>query len=103
MELKSFWTDNALSQIETIFDYYKYIASIEVARKIVTEIVDSSILLEKTPLLGKEEPLLIHRKNKYRSLVVGKYKLIYWIDVDVIKIAVVFDCLQNPIKLNKID
>ena len=99
MEVKIFWTDLAIDQLEQIFDFYKYKASIDVARKIIMQIIDRTILLEKNPLLGTREPLLTDRKKEYRYLVEGNYKIIYWIEDNYIKINSVFDCRQNPIKI----
>ncbi|MCD4833189.1 MAG: hypothetical protein K8R31_05275 [Bacteroidales bacterium] len=35
-------------------------------------------------------------------LVVGNYKIIYWIEDNYIKIATIFDCRQNPEKFKKV-
>ena len=37
-----------------------------------------------------------------RYLVEGNYKIIYWHDGTLIKIASVFDCRQNPSKLEQV-
>ena len=100
MEIKILWTENAINQLEQIFDYYKYRASVEVARKIILQILDRTILLEKNPLIGVKEPLLLNRKNEYRYLVEGNYKIIYWIEDNYVKISSVFDCRQNPLKMS---
>ena len=80
MEVKILWTEFAINQLEQIFDFYKYKASINVARKIIAQIVDRTMLLEKNPLLGVREPLLADRKKEYRYLVEGNYKIIYWVE-----------------------
>jgi plasmid stabilization system protein ParE len=97
MEVKRiFWTEFATNQLEQVFDYYKYKAGIKVAKKIVLQIVDRTILLETNPLIGTKEPLLENRKNEYRYLVEGNYKIIYFIEEKNIKISSIFDCRQNP-------
>jgi len=73
--------------------------SISIARKIVKQIVNKTIQLEKTPRIGQKEPLLESRKIEYRYLVIDNYKVIYWIDNNFVKIATVFDTRQNPTKL----
>ncbi len=100
MEIKILWTEFAINQLEQIFDYYKYRASGEVARKIILQIMDKTILLEKNPFIGVKEPLLLNRKNEYRYLVEGNYKIIYWIEDNYVKISSVFDCRQNPLKMS---
>jgi len=62
MELRVFWTDTARFQLEDIFNYYKDKASIRVARKLVKQIIDRTIQLEKNPNSGPKEPLLTERK-----------------------------------------
>ena len=102
MELKVFWTDTARFQLEDIFDYHKNIASLKVARKLIKQIIDRTLQLEKKPNSGPKEPLLTDRKPEYRYLVEGNYKIIYWIEDNYIKIATVFDCRQNPEKMKNI-
>ena len=102
MEIKVFWTETALNSLEDIFEYYKYKASVRVARKLVMGLVKSTIQIQNSPNVGKKEELLADRKFEYCFLVVGNYKIIYWIEDDYIKIATVFDCRQNPEKLKKV-
>ena len=100
--MRIFCTETALSQIEDIFDFYMIIANADTARKIVSAIVDKTIILEKTPHIGQSEELLVKREKEYRYLVEGNYKIIYWIEETEIKIASVFDCRQNPTKMQNI-
>ena len=102
MELKVFWTNTARFQLEDIFNYYKFKASIRVARKLVKQIIERTIQLEKNPESGPKEPLLTDRKFEYRYLVEGNYKIIYWIEDNYIKVATVFDCRQNPEKIKNL-
>lgn len=102
MELRVFWTDTARFQLEDIFNYYKDKASIRVAIKLVKQIIDRTIQLEKNPNSGPKEPLLFKRKFEYRYLVEGNYKIIYWKQDNYIKIATVFDCRHNPEKIKEI-
>ena len=99
MGLKVYWTETAIYRLEDIFDYYKINAGVDVARKIVDSIIDSTVNLETQPRIGQTEELLKDRKLEYRYLVTGNYKIIYWVDEPFVKIATVFDCRQNPIKM----
>lgn len=101
MAIKVLWTDTAEQQLLEIFNYYTETVSINVAKKIVDEIVDETIYLEKHPNAGQEEILLKKRKFSYRYIVKGNYKIIYWIEGEVVNIATVFDCRQNPKKLKR--
>ena len=102
MEIKILWTQTALNNLEDIFEYYKFKASVNVARKLVKKIVSSTILIQKNPKIGRVEELLKHRKFEYRFIIVGNYKIIYWIEGNYIKIAAVFDTRQNPEKIKKL-
>lgn len=102
MDLKVFWTDTALFQLEDIFKYYKVKASIKVAKTLAKRIIDSTIVLGHNPRIGQKEELLQNRKREYRYIIEGNYKIIYWIEDQYVKIASVFDCRQNPNKIEKI-
>ncbi|MDA3952862.1 MAG: type II toxin-antitoxin system RelE/ParE family toxin [Bacteroidales bacterium] len=102
MEIKVFWTETALKNLEEVFEYYKFKASLRVARKLVKGLVKSTIQIQNSPNIGKKEELLIDRKFVYRFLIVGNYKIIYWTEDNYIKIATVFDCRQNPKKIRKV-
>jgi len=102
MEVSVFWTDSARSDLKDIFGFYKEVAGVNSARKLVLRIIDRTIQLENNPLSGPREPLLTKREKDYRYLIEGNYKIIYWIEYNYAKIATVFDCRQDPSKLQKI-
>ena len=99
--MKIFWTEKALNQLEDIFNYYKVEANIKFARKLTKGIVDCTILLEHNQRLGKKEELLKDSDEEFRFLIEGNYKVIYWIETktNLVHIASVFDCRQNPNKI----
>jgi plasmid stabilization system protein ParE len=103
MEVKVLWSDTSLFQLQEIFEYYSYKASPDVARKIIKGIVEKSILLESNPLIGVKEPLLVDRPFEYRFIVENNYKIIYRFNDNIARIVSVFDCRQNPQKLDKIE
>jgi toxin ParE1/3/4 len=55
MEVKILWTDFALSQLEDIYDFYKYKASPRTAKKIIKLLIEETISLESNPLLGVKD------------------------------------------------
>ena len=77
--MKVFWTNTALSHLETIFDYFNIKANTDIARKEVIRIIKKIQLLENSPNLGKTEELLVDRKYDYRFIISGNYKVIYFI------------------------
>jgi plasmid stabilization system protein ParE len=102
MEVRVLWTDSALSQLEDIYDYFKIKASPRIAKKLVKTLVEETIILESNPLIGVKEPLLSERPYEYKFLVKNNYKIIYRFNENLIRIISVFDCRQNPKKIEKI-
>lgn len=99
MEIIVVWSDSAIEELRNIYEYYFYKASKRVADKITNSIVDKTIMLEITPRMGQKEELLAHFKQDIRYLVQGNYKIVYLIEENIVSIATVFDCRQDPIKL----
>lgn len=102
MEVKILWSDTALSQLEDIYDYYKIKASPTLARKMIKGLIEKTFILESKPLIGAKEPLLSERRYEYRFLVEKNYKIIYRLNDRLVKIISVFDCRQNPEKIEKL-
>lgn len=99
MEIVVIWSDSAIEELRSVYDYLYYHAGKRVADKISNAIVDRTLLLEQTPRVGQKEEMLAHLNKEIRYLIEGNYKIVYWIDQDIISIATVFDCRQNPQKL----
>jgi len=102
MEVKVLWSDTSLVQLQELLDYYNFKASTTVAKKIIKGIVKKSLLLESNPLIGVKEPLLADRHFEYRFIVENNYKIIYRFNDNIARIVSVFDCRQNPQKIEKI-
>ena len=99
MEIVVIWSDTAIEELRDLYDYFYTKASKRVADKITNAIVDKTLLLEQTPHMGQKEEMLAHLKKGIRYLVQGNYKIVYWIDENLVTIATVFDCRQDPKKL----
>ncbi len=82
-----------------IFDYYSLKASPGIAKKIVNKIIDRVEILLENPQSGPKEELLNEMPEDFRYLVESNYKIIYWQENEIITIASVFDCRQNPEKM----
>lgn len=96
------WSELSERQLQDIFNYYSVEANLKIARKIVNRIIDRVSILERNPLAGVKEELLNDYPEDYRYLVESNYKIIYWKKENLITIASVFDCRQNPTKIKKI-
>jgi toxin ParE1/3/4 len=99
MEIRIEWSELSERQLKDIFDYYSLEASPRIARKIINRIIDRVSILENNPFMGSKEELLASHPEDFRYLVESNYKIIYWKKENLITIATVFDCRQNPDKM----
>jgi toxin ParE1/3/4 len=102
MEMRVVWSALSENQLKEIFDYYSVEANPKTARKIIDKIIGRVSILENNPLAGAKEELLTDYPEDFRYLVESNYKIVYWRKEDMITIASVFDCRQNPVKIKKI-
>jgi toxin ParE1/3/4 len=99
MEIRIEWSELSERQLRDLFDYYSVAAGPRIARKMINRIIDSVSILERNPSAGPREALLADYNEEFRYLVEGHYKIIYWKKENLITIASVFDCRQNPEKI----
>ncbi len=104
MELTVYWTEFAEDKLEDVFSYFIEKVSLRFAQQLVDEIIDRSLELATNPLMGQKEILLADRIQDFRYLVYKNYKIIYWVNIKRHRIEIVnlFDCRQNPQKMNEI-
>lgn len=102
MEIRIEWSELSERQLKDKFDYYSLEVSSRIAKKIINRIIDKVSILESNPLAGPKEELQSNHPEKFRYLVESKYKIVYWKKENLITIASVFDCRQNPEKIKKI-
>ena len=95
------WSKSAEKSLDKIVEFYGLVANKKVAHRIAQKILLSSISLENYPKRCQTEPSLSHLSTEYRYLLVGHHKIIFSIieDADIVQIQTVFDCRQNPAKL----
>ena len=94
------WYIEAVGDLDKIYAYYAG-KSPRAAAVLYNKILDSVEILKTQPYIAAVEPLLIGYTEDYRSLVVEKYKVVYFIKDDFVLIVQVFDCRKNSIKLKK--
>ena len=97
--MRSVWSERAKKSLHVIEDYIldefgenKRVEFMEEAEKV-------AIQLESFPKMGKEEPLLAHRKKLYRSYVITHLsKMIYHVDEkrELVVISDVWDTRREP-------
>lgn len=97
--MKIIWLPRAIRHRDNIYKYY-YKKSPQAAIKLYNDLLDSVNPLKDYPNMAAIEPLVSDSSDTYHSLVVrDNYKVVYYIDNDVIYISAVWDCRQNPKKL----
>jgi toxin ParE1/3/4 len=95
------WSELSAKHLQNIYNYYLAEAGNRVADKIINEIITRVDILYQNPFAGAKEELLAEYPEEFRYLVAGNYKVIYWIEKNIITVASVFDCRQNPVKMKK--
>ncbi len=102
MEIRIEWYELAERQLKDISDFNVFEVSLGIARKIINRIINSVSKLYINSLAGQEEEILSDYREDFRYLVESNYKIIYWKKENLITIASVFDCRQNPEKIKSI-
>ena len=100
--MRIFWTNESRNRLKDIYDYFSLNVSEKTAKKLINDIIGYSEILASSPGIGQKENLLNSRTNNYQYLLLGNYKIIYWIKMNVVYIATVFDTRQNPKKLRNL-
>lgn len=96
------WRKSAEKQLERDIQYCIRTFGMKVALRFINSIDKQVDLLATNPYIGFIEPLLIGRRNEYRSLVVHKhYKLVYYIKNNTLYITDLWDTRREPATLTK--
>ncbi|MFE3868996.1 type II toxin-antitoxin system RelE/ParE family toxin [Flavobacterium sp. LS2P90] len=99
--MKVFWSKTALSQLKTIAYHNPFCSPKNLSDKIFKR----TILLKKFPEMGSLQKFTkntkIYKTHKYRYLVEGNYKILYYISENNIRISLVFHTSQEPEKLSQ--
>lgn len=68
--MRSVWSERAKKSLHIVEDYILREFGEKKRVEFMAEAEKVSIQLESFPMMGKEEPLLAHRKKLYRSFVI---------------------------------
>lgn len=100
--MKIIWSDTAVQHLEDIRTFYED-KSESAAIKICKKILDAADLLCKFPQIGVRESILEESPQDVRSFIVDKqFKIIYYIEGELIRIAAIWCCQQNDNKLKRL-
>ena len=98
MQIK--WSDDAIEELNAALEYGVSTFGENAAKRFYENLLENESILLTNPRIGQNEPLLVRRSQNFRSRVVHKhYKLVYYIEVDIIYIVALFDTRRNPASL----
>ena len=98
--MKIIWSNFASESLKEIYLYHKEFASESIAKRLKTNLFNTTRQLNKHPLSGQIEETLATLEKDHRYLVKGNYKIIYRKVKEGILITDIFDTRQDPIKIN---
>lgn len=93
--MKIVWSIFATKQLKKIRESYSL--------NIISNIIIRTKALKEFPFIGQKEELLNFRNEDFRYLIEGKFKIIYCVDKETIRIYSVFHTKQNPEKIKNLD
>ncbi len=103
MKSKIIWSKKSKTSLIEIKEYFTENTSTRIANRLVKEIINKAQLLLETPFAGQKDPFLEFKNQDFRYLIFKNYKLVYRVEnQDLIKIYEVFDCRQDPEKIENI-
>ena len=90
----------ALRELARITDIYLEYSGPIAARRLIGNVEDCIMSLQKFPFIGHPEPLLTDRKRLYRAKSINKnYRMIYYTTQKTIWIVDFWDRRRDPAKL----
>lgn len=102
--MKAVWTKRAAKSLQIIEAYLLREFGETKRAEFMSEAENTAKRLEKFPEMGKEEPLLVHRSKKYHSYLIPPThlsKIVYYIEMEQIVIADVWDTRREPKKVTR--
>lgn len=97
--MRSVWSERAKKSLHIVEDYILREFGEKKRVEFMAEAENVALQLEIYPTMGKEEPLLAHRKKRYRSYVITRLsKMIYHVDEkrELVVISDVWDTRREP-------
>jgi len=91
------WNKRAAANLHKVEDYVLQEFGERVRQEFMDEIEAAVMSLADMPEIGKIDPLFVHRKQTYRSIVVRRLnKVAYYVKGDTIHIAGFWDTRREP-------
>lgn len=93
------YTKPVRDRITEIRNYIAADSSIERADKAIANLFDKVDTLLEHPLRGAPESTLAKKGKGHRGLLVGRYKIVYYVHEGEIRITDFFDTKQHPSRM----
>jgi len=91
------WSKRAAAQLHQVEGYILRSFGEKIRKEFMKEVEQAVLSLARIPTMGKPDPLFVHRKQTYRSIVVRRLnKVIYYVKDDTIHIAAFWDTRREP-------
>jgi plasmid stabilization system protein ParE len=93
------WSPRSEQHLQRIYFFYLENATEQVALSVILRIVEKTQQLAYMPFSGGVAEEVTMGLHQYRFLVYKHFKIYYFVTAELIEIAGVFDCRQDPDKL----
>lgn len=91
------WHKRAAAQLHQVEDYVLRDFGERIRQEFMDDMEQAVLALADMPTMGKQEPLLAHRKQEYRSIIVRRMnKVVYYVKGDTLHIAAFWDTRREP-------
>ena len=97
--MKLVFTQPALERIAEIQAFWAERTSEDRAEALIHALLKKAQRLRTHPLSGFPEPKLAALALGHRSLLLGKFKIVYYVTTDEIRITDFFDTRQHPSRM----
>ena len=94
------WAEDARDELGSVLEYGACAFGKRAAERFYEKLLENELRLANNPYMGELEPLLAGRPQNFRSLVVHRhYKLVYYVEAEIIHIVALFDTRRDPASL----
>jgi len=95
--MKIRWHKRAAAQLHQVEQYVLRDFGEHVRQEFMDEVEQAVLSLADMPELGKIDPLFVHRKQAYRSIIVRRLnKVVYYVKDDMLHVAAFWDTRREP-------
>lgn len=93
------YTKPVRDRIAEIRDHIAADSSIERADKVISALLDKADTLLEHPLRGAPESTLAGKGKGHRGLQAGRYKIVYYVHENEVRVTDFFDTKQHPSRM----